>query len=63
MCGSGSYQRRARPHVEFTEAGGKECSLFLAVAEKLSLTKAAQREHLVLSTASKRIAELAHAVG
>ena len=37
--------------------------LFVAVAEELSLTKAAQREHLVLSAASKRIAELEDAVG
>ena len=37
--------------------------LFVAVAEELSLTKAAHREHLVLSAASKRIAELEDAVG
>jgi DNA-binding transcriptional LysR family regulator len=37
--------------------------LFVAVAEELSLTKAANREHLVLSAASKRITELEDAVG
>jgi DNA-binding transcriptional LysR family regulator len=37
--------------------------LFVAIGEELSLTRAAQREHLVLSAASKRIAELEHAVG
>ena len=37
--------------------------LFVAVAEELSITKAAQREHIVLSAASKRIAELEDAVG
>ena len=37
--------------------------LFVAVGEELSLTKAADREHLVLSAASKRISELEDPVG
>lgn len=37
--------------------------LFVAVGEELSLTKAANREHLVLSAASKRISELEDAAG
>jgi DNA-binding transcriptional LysR family regulator len=37
--------------------------LFVAVAEELNLTRAAEREHIVLSAASKRIAELEQLVG
>jgi DNA-binding transcriptional LysR family regulator len=37
--------------------------LFVAVAEELSLTKAAERESMVLSAASKRIADLEDAAG
>ena len=32
--------------------------LFVAVAQELNITRAAEREHLVLSAASKRITEL-----
>jgi DNA-binding transcriptional LysR family regulator len=37
--------------------------LFVAVAEELSITRAAQREHIVLSAASKRITELEELIG
>jgi DNA-binding transcriptional LysR family regulator len=38
-------------------------NLFLAVAEEQSLTRAARREHMVLSAVSKRIADLEAAAG
>ena len=37
--------------------------LFVAVAEELNMTRAAEREHIVISAASKRIAELEDLVG
>jgi DNA-binding transcriptional LysR family regulator len=42
---------------------GASLRLFVAVAEELNMTRAAAREHMVLSAASKRIADLEIAVG